>query len=337
MRSAGVARSLLCCLCFLFLALTLSSCRRPPEKTAATRERVTVAYPLTVYSVLFQVALGKGYFEEEGLDVTARPFEVGRMALKSMLEGEADIAISGDTTFMFAVTGGARINTIAVIATSKKNEAIVARKDRGIRGPKDLTGKRVGIFFGTTAHFFLDSFLTAHGIDRNSVILVDMKPGRMREALEAGEVDAVAVWNPFIRQLERQLGERGMVFYDETIYSDIVCVSAGQEYTGKHPGAIKKMLRALIKAETFIRERPDESRHLVAGLMKTDKGVLDDIWGVMRFRVTLDQSLLVNLEDETRWAQTSGLVPGKETLNYLDFINVEGLLSVKPEAVRIIR
>jgi NitT/TauT family transport system substrate-binding protein len=54
-------------------------------------------------------------------------------------------------------------------------------------------------------------------------------------------------------------------------------------------------------------------------------------------RVTLDQVLLVDLEDQTRWLLKGGLTVRKDMPNYLDFIYTEGLLAVKPEAVRILR
>ena len=55
------------------------------------------------------------------------------------------------------------------------------------------------------------------------------------------------------------------------------------------------------------------------------------------FRVRLDQSLLVLMEEEARWAIRSGLVPKQETPNYLSTLEVEPLLAVKPEAVQLVR
>ena len=96
-------------------------------------------------------------------------------------------------------------------------------------------------------------------------------------------------------------------------------------------------MRALLKAETFVQQHPEESRRLVAEFIKTDKVVLDETWDIFTFRVTLDQALLVDLEDQTRWAMKYRLTARKDMPNYLDFIYVDGLQAVKPEAVRIIR
>ena len=88
---------------------------------------------------------------------------------------------------VFAVMGGKKITTLAVIQTSNRNEAIVARRDQGIAKPSDLKGKKIGLTLGTTGDFFADSFLLAHGIDRKHVKIIDMKPDEMAAALAHGK------------------------------------------------------------------------------------------------------------------------------------------------------
>ena len=64
---------------------------------------------------------------------------------------------------------------------------------------------------------------------------------------------------------------------------------------------------------------------------------LRELWAPETFIVTLDQSLVLALEDESRWAMKNGLVGGTKVPNYLNFIYFDGLESVKPKAVRILR
>jgi ABC-type nitrate/sulfonate/bicarbonate transport system substrate-binding protein len=127
------------------------------------------------------------------------------------------------------------------------------------------------------------------------------------------------------------------VFFGESFYTEIFCIAAGQEYVNKNPEAIKKVLRALLKAEAFVQQHPEESRRLVTEFIKTDKIILDKTWDIFTFRVLLDQALIVDFEEQTRWVIKYRLVSRKDMPNYLDFIYVDGLWVVKPEAVRIIR
>lgn len=134
----------------------------------------------------------------------------------------------------------------------------------------------------------------------------------MAEALSTGRVDAVSTWNPYLRQLQKKMGSKGVIYFGETLYTETFCVAATQEYVNKNPETIKKVLRALIKAETFV-------------------------WDVFTFNVALDQALLVNFEDQTRWVIKNRLATRTDMPNYLDFIYDNGLRSVKPGTVRIVK
>lgn len=318
-----------------FIALTINGCQ--PQKQAAPPEKITIAYSTVSNAILVYIAFAKDYFKEEGLEATPQPHPFGKPALQAVIEGKADIATVGDTPIVFAVLNGKKILTLAVIQTSNKNEAIVARRDQGIAQPSNLKGKKIGLTLGTTGDFFADSFLLTHGIDKKNVKIIDMKPDEMATALTTGKVDAVSTWNPTLIQLKKKLGSKGIIFSGESLYTEIFCVVAGQEYVKKNPAAIKKLLRALLKAETFVQQHPEESRRLVAEFIKTDKVILDETWDIFTFRVTLDQALLVDLEDQTRWAIKHRLAARRDMPNYLDFIYVDGLQTVKPAAVRMIR
>ncbi len=322
-------------LALIVIALTVTGCR--PDKPTGPPEKITIAYTTVFNSVLVHIAFAKGYFKEEGLDATPQPHAFGKVALQAMLDGKADVATVADTPIMFAVMGGKKITTLAVIQTANRNEAIVARRDRGITNPSDLKGKTIGVTLGTVGDFFADSFLLAHSVDKKHVKIIDLKPDEMTAALDAGKVDAVSTWNPTLVQLKKKWGSRGIMFFGESLYTETFCVVASQDYVKKNPEAIKKVLRALLKAETFVQQHPAESRRLVAEFLQTDKGVLDETWDIFTFRVTLDQALLVDFEEQTRWAIKNRLTTRRDMPNYLDFIYVDGLSAVKPEAVRIIR
>src|SRR4030042_773195 len=283
---------------FAVIAFSAAGCQQqtgPPEK-------ITIAYTTASNGFLTDIAFVKGYFTEAGLDATPQPHAFGKIALNAVIEGKADLGTVADTPIMFAVMAGRKITVLAVIQTSNRNEAIVARQDRGIVKPSDLKGKSIGIVLGTASDFFADAFLNAHGMDRKQVKIIDMKPEEMAAALGTGKVEAVSIWNPGLIQLQRELGNNGRTFYGENLYTSTFCVAAWQDFVAKNPEAIKKVLRALIKAEAFVQQHHEESRRLVAEFIKMDKAYLDEIWGLYAYRGTLDQALLINLEDQTRWA-----------------------------------
>lgn len=194
-KPADLGPSLWCAMIPLVLVLfpLFPACK---EKVNPPVERVTIAVPTLPHSGLFYVAQEKGYFREEGLEVVVAPTMYGKLALDELIAGKADFALCGETPVMFAVLRGENIFVVADLMNSVKDEAIVARKDRGIVSPPDLKGRTVGLSAGTVAEYFLDIFLTVHAVPRTSVRVVHLDPDEMGDALRVGKVDAVAIWNP---------------------------------------------------------------------------------------------------------------------------------------------
>lgn len=321
----------------LGVLLTLSGCPERHQAPASPGEKVIFAYSELPMSALFIVTLEKGFFAAEGIEVVRQRHEFGKLALRSVLDGKADMAIAGDTPIMFAAAAGEAVRVPAVVSTAEKSEGLIARRDRGIAAPRDLRGKRIGVTLGTTGDFFLDSLLTTLGFERTDVTVVNLAPGELAAALREGRVDAVTVWQPYLSLIIGEMGNRAVTFLDETIYSEIMCLATREEIVRTRPETVRKVLRALAKGERFIKEHPDESLRLVAGITGLDKDRLDDIWKDYDFRVSLGQSLLMSLEAQTRWARKAGRVAPSSKPNYLDFIYTDALLAVKPESVSLIR
>jgi len=334
--SQWTTRSLLTVFIFAALGILVCGCR-PSEERAGLPDKLTIAYVTNSGAVLMHIAIINGYLTEEGLDITPQPHVFGKLALEAVIDGKADLATAGDTPFMLSIMNGRKITAIAAIQTSNRNEAVVARRDRGIVVPGDLKGKKIGIVQGTTSDFFADSLLLIHGIDREHVEFVYMKPDEMAEAIRTGRVDAVSIWNPISMHVLKELATNGIAFYGENVYTEFFCLASRQDVVHQRPEAVRKVLRALIRAEAFVNRQPDDARRLVADFIHTDKAVLDEIWDIFSFRVTLDQAFLVDLENQTRWAVKNGLTTRKDMPDYLDFIYTDGLQTVKPDAVRIIR
>jgi sulfonate transport system substrate-binding protein len=310
---------------------------RDSDKPAARPEKITIAYGAMVDTTLVQVAQKQGYYLKEGLDAILLPRSHGKAALGEALTGKADFATVAETPVIFAVMQGEKISILATIQASKKNNAILARKDKRILTPLDLKGRNIGVTLGTTADFFMHAFLIEHGISRNDIKIVNLKPEEMPHALESGDVDAVSAFHPYLRQTQKNIGDRGIIFYDEEIYTQTFNIVATQDFVNRNPDKIKKFLRALIRAEDFVRQHPEEAQKIVADTSGIDLALVREVWADSAFSVALDQALLLAMEDESQWAIRNKLTNTANVPNYLNFIYLEGLQAVKPSAVRILR
>ena len=323
-------------------AFALTACDKAPLPAADTagsaiRQKITVAFTGQPQSTLVHIALARGYFLNEGLDVQPLIRTFGKEALQLVLDGKADFATVAETPVMFSALKGDRIFVIANIESSNKNNAVLARPDVGIAKAVDVKGKRIGFTPGTTSDFFLDSFLTAQGLTRQEISTVALKPDEMPDALLSGKVDAVSTWNYPLTQLRNQLGAKAVVFHDPQIFTETFNVAVMQDFVRQNPRAVTRFLRALIQAEDFVAGHPEQAQEIMAAATKVDLALVREVWSAFSYQVRLDQTLLIALEDETRWAMKNRLTDKTVMPNYSEFIHVDSLKAVKPEAVRLNR
>jgi NitT/TauT family transport system substrate-binding protein len=74
---------------------------------------------------------------------------------------------------------------------------------------------------------------------------------------------------------------------------------------------------------------------IVAQRLKMDGEVLTATWGYFQFKLFLDQSILLSLEDGARWAIRNKLTDATKIPNYLDYVYMDALKEVNPSAVTI--
>lgn len=307
------------------------------KRSAVPPERVTISYATVPQSALPQVAQARGFYREAGLEATVRLHKSGKDALVDFLAGNSDFAVAAETPVMLAILKGERISIVATIQTSSLSHVVVARKDRGIRSLADLKGKRIAAARGASSHYFLDAALLASGIFPSEVQFVDLPVERIPEALGKGELDAGSTVTPYSYQALRLLGDQGIMLRDENMYRYNFVVVATKAHLDDHPTSVPKLLSALIAAEAFVRDHLAEAQEIVRISTGMEAAHLRDTWADATLSVTLDQSLLLALEDGSRWAMKIGLVSPRQIPDFREFVYVEGLRSVRPEAVRLVK
>jgi NitT/TauT family transport system substrate-binding protein len=284
------------------------------------------------------IALEKGYFTQEGLEVSYSPFGLGKETLREVVTGKADFGTATDMPIAIEVLKGAKICVIATLSSTPELTGIVARKDQGISSVNDLQGKKIGVSYGTNAEFILDSFLLFNRVPRKDVHTVDVSPKGMADAFRQGEIQAAVTWESVLSNLGAQLGENGVVFYgdEQNIYKQTWNIAATQEFAHSNPETVTRVLRALLKADVFIEENPKEARLIITRYAGVKEGAFEAFWKSYRPNISLSPLLVENLESQTRWLMKNKRTERKDMPNYLDYLYFEGLESVRPEAVTIV-
>jgi len=317
------------------LFLALAACDRQGAGPRAQPKRVPVACTTQPQSTLVHVALARGFFAAEGLDVAPVILSHGRAALQEVLEGRCRFATVAETPVMFSALRGEDTRVIAQIEASTMNNAVVARRSAGIAGAGDLKGKRVAFTAGTTSEFFLDTLLTVLGLTRQDVVPVPCRPEDMVAALAERKVDAVCTWNYPLTLARRALGPDAVVIHDREVYTEFFTIASLRSFLEQDPETARSFLRALLRAEADVARDPEGAQAIVAKATGTPPDLVREVWSAFRYRVVLEQGLLIALEDETRWAMKNGLAPRGPMPDYRRVLQGDVLKAVAPPAARI--
>jgi NitT/TauT family transport system substrate-binding protein len=249
--------------------LLLAACRKNSGGDAAGDNgkeamKVRVGYiGLTCEAPIF-TAVEKGFFKEEGLDVSL---------VKCQWANYKDVLAMGgfDVTHHLVMyflkpieqgldvkfTGGIHRGCLRVQASTKGN----------IRTVKDLRGKRIGVpGMGTPPFIFANRVLGANGIDASKEITWLVFPaGELGLALDKGEVDAVADSEPIGSMLiaagkVRNVADQAADVPYNTEYCCAVLVNG--KYLEKNPKATAAATRALLRAAKWVETNPAAAARL---------------------------------------------------------------------------
>lgn len=285
-------------------------------------------------SSLIWVAKGRGYFEDEGLDISIQLYESGHLALKDLVTGGLDLATASEFVAVRRNLEENDFRILSILAEAQDQE-LVARRDRGIAQASDLKNKRIGLALHTSAKYYLDLMLLLEKIQPNDVSFVDLLPSRQIAALERGDVDAIMTWDPFATMAKRQLGANAVSWPGQSGQDEYWLLLASNETIEKRPEAVRSFLRALNAAEAFIGESRDRAIRIVSGQLQDQH--LPTSWKNHKFLLGLHRPLVLKMEAELIWLSSA---PGADRIPKLDLYKMmyfDALRSVAKDKIAILQ
>ncbi len=314
---------------FLSVGVFSPGCTKPETR----RTRITYAMPVTVAAIPAYVALDRGFWTPEGLDVDAKMFSAGRLALDALLAKNAQVMSVSESPLVHAILQGNKIFIVATV-TAHKEVKLIVRTDHGIHQPADLRGKRIATLPGTNSDYFMYRFLEANGLTPKDVKITNMGPPEMVTALVSGDIDAYFAWEPHIYYARQRLPHGTAVYPPGDLYSGRHCVAMNQDYVAAYPDVVLKLIRGFIRAEQFVAEHPAEARAIVAMRTGMDDAALRDLWSEYDVKVQFDRAFVPILDSEARWAR--GVQGSAEPIPRMQgFLYTKALREVRPASVAI--
>ena len=216
----------------------------------------------------------------------------------------ADFATVVETNLAFlGFTGNYDVAAIATICESD-DSAIVARKSAGIAQPSDLKGRRLGLLPGTTSQIFADRFLSKYGLSLADVQVMNLQAPAMQAAFVERGVDAISIWQPFVTNIAKAGGDDAVTFKEAGVYVGLMNIAVRKSWASEHRSEVVRFVRALRKAEEWVKTNPEKAQTLMAKELNLDPGLVARIWSQYTFAVGLDQARLEKaIAEEGTWIQ----------------------------------
>ncbi|MFB6468792.1 ABC transporter substrate-binding protein [Cytobacillus sp. Hz8] len=195
------------------------------------------------------VALEKGYYQDEGLDVQIVPGGPDIVPEQQVANGAADIGIDWVASLLPHQEEGLPLVEIAQIY-QKSGLLLVSKKDAGISTPKDLKGKKAGNWMGGN-EFEILALFDKYKLDQNKDLSF-VKQGFTMDQFLSGEIDAASAmtYNEFQVVLEEgvpesdlsviDMNEEGVAMLEDNLF-------ANKNWLADNKEVAAKFVRASIK------------------------------------------------------------------------------------------
>jgi ABC-type nitrate/sulfonate/bicarbonate transport system substrate-binding protein len=273
-----LGRYVLRCILFALTAAGLAEFGTLLDAKAQSQAVTILTGGDAAYTPIF-VASDKGYFKNEGLDVSIRMFPSGTDAMLAFRSVGAPFLAAGDVPSL-VLWEGPDVVGIAPFYATPDNLLGIVRAD--IRNPADLKGKKIATRKGSTAEYFLTTYLTKNGINPADVNIINLGPEENAPALLAGNIDGFFIWGPYPALALKIMGDKARVlttargYYLEQLY-----LTANRNFAQANPDTVVKVLKAIQSANEHIRSNPNDSAEIVA---RRTKGALDVVSSVIQIK-----------------------------------------------------
>jgi NitT/TauT family transport system substrate-binding protein len=176
-----------------------------------------------------------------------------------------------------------------------------------------------------------------NGLSLRNATVINLQPAELVDAIVRGDIDAAIDYEPYVYQIQQQIGENVVVWpanLGQPAYYSIVC---NETTLRERPEIAEGLLASLLQAETYVSSHPEKAKKIAQKQTNYDDQYMNNEWGKYHFSVTLSQSLITSMEDETRWKIRNNLTAATKVPDFSNYISYDTLYRLKPSAVTIIR
>jgi NitT/TauT family transport system substrate-binding protein len=293
----------------------------------SANEKVSIGLDFTIsgYHAPFFVAQDKGYFTQQGLDVTITRGYGSGDTVKKLASGGIDVGFHHPAPLIMANTEGANLKIVMGYFNQEMCATYSAVQDANVRKPKDLEGTIWGGPPGDVCTIMLPALAERAGFDATKVKMQQMDAPQRLPLLSAGKITVTGSFYDKDVLFKKALEQSGKTMVSMryapyiALYSNAIVVS--QKTIDTRAPVVEKIVVALIKGFKDTVANPDEAAKIVSKLYpEIDKEYV---------RSSVD-SLLEGMWDETSKAKGIGTIDAKKMQGTRDIVVKHWKLKTEP-------
>jgi NitT/TauT family transport system substrate-binding protein len=294
--------------------LFIATCLSGLAVSSAIADKITIGTAPNLQTLPIVVAQSEGYFVEEGIDLETVKFTSGRRALEALIGGQLDIAFMAEYPVSIASLREQPFGTFTTLSRYTANR-MISKASIGFEDPSSLEGKKIGTTKGSNTEFFTEALLEQFGVTAE---VINVSPPDIVPALARGDIDAGIMFPDFYPAAEKALGDDYREFRSDAYIAWFV-LSATPDMLENRADELAAFVRALIKAEDFIKTNPEAAQ---AALAEATEGLLSlelvkAKFNEAEYEIGLANGLLDILETQAKWVVSKGMVeaePSRELI-----------------------
>ncbi len=214
----------------------------------------------------YYVAMDKGWFAEEGLEVNVILGQGSGYTVQALESGKAEIGISDAPVPIKMRAEGAKVRIVGILFDKHPN-AMYFWKDSGITKPQDIAGKTVAVPAADGHKVMWPAFAKLIGVDPASVKFVNIAPSAKVAALASRNADVVFelyTGKPFMEKAipPAQLGVFLWADYGFNAYAHSLI--ARDDVIKNNPELVRKFLKAAYRGWDYTLKNPEEAISILA-------------------------------------------------------------------------
>ncbi|HZB33722.1 MAG TPA: ABC transporter substrate-binding protein [Streptosporangiaceae bacterium] len=243
-----------------------------------------------------------GIFRKHGLNVEFVPAANPTAIVAAMISGQQQFGFVTDPVLINVNLRGTAIKCVAPVVgrqpadTKRDGTTLVAGKGSGIKGVKDLAGKKVGMVqLNSLNSLDVQTLASQAGIDHKSIQLIQMPFPQMPAALSQGRVHAAVIVQPFAQTAIDQ-GATVINHPNAVLWAGgtTVCFSGLAKYIEDNPTVVKNFNAAMREAILYAKDHEAEAKATLVKRMNltpeaAQKQVLQTDWNPTLTPDTIDK------------------------------------------------